>query len=147
MAKQNSTSMEQGGRSTNLLSDVVLLAWWRSWGRSLRSPVVGVRRPVPPSSGRWRPTTAAVGAVSTAGCGCCAAASAVGAVLALDAAPSAGHRPRTIAPAVGVAPHASGRWTADEALNRRSLKRDIDLGLRHHGCGMGKCGNGMEKWD
>jgi hypothetical protein len=45
MAEQNSTSMEQGGRSTNLLSDVVLLAWWRSWGRSLRSPVVGVRRP------------------------------------------------------------------------------------------------------
>jgi hypothetical protein len=42
-------------------------------------------------------------------------------------------------------PHASGRWTADEVLKRRSLKRDIDLGLRHHGCGMGKCGYEMGK--
>jgi hypothetical protein len=88
----------------------------------------------------------AVDAAPTAGCGCCAAASAVGAALALDATPPAGHRPRAVAPAVGAAPHASGRWMADESLKRRSLKRDIDLGLRHRGCGMGKCVCGMGKW-
>jgi hypothetical protein len=99
-----------------------------------------------PSSGRWRPAAAVVGAAPLAGCGCCAAASAVGAALALDVAPPAGHQPRTAVPAVSVAPHAGGRWTADEALKCRSLKGDIELGLRRRGCGMGKCGCGMGQW-
>jgi hypothetical protein len=47
----------------------------------------------PSSSGRWRPTAAAVGAAPTAGCGCCATTSAVGAALALDAAPPASGNP------------------------------------------------------
>jgi hypothetical protein len=57
-----------GGRSTNLLSAVVLLAWWRSWGRShllvggvpprwpsvLRRPLVlGAAPPCRPSVPRW----------------------------------------------------------------------------------------------
>jgi hypothetical protein len=64
----------------------------------------------------------AVGAALAAGCGCCAAASVVGAALALDDAPPTDHWPRTVVPAVGAAPRAGGRWTADKSLKRRSLK-------------------------
>jgi hypothetical protein len=58
--------------------------------------VVGVRQSAPPSSGRWRPAAAAVGAAPTAGCGCCAATSVVGAALALDAAPPAYGNPISV---------------------------------------------------
>jgi hypothetical protein len=50
----------------------------------------------PPSSARWRPAAAAVGAAPTAGCGCCATTSAVGVALALDAAPPTSGNPISV---------------------------------------------------